>query len=114
MMTDNTALQAARSELIGTRVRIFLRGRMWQANFQTDGRQRRVSLGTSIKKEARRRAVQLESEIAAGRWQPPRTPVTLTEVKDAYLDSLVARTGRQARCAKNQFDVPGLGFRSES
>jgi integrase len=87
-MTDDNVLKIKKSELIGSVVRIFQRGRIWYANFQVDGRQRRLSLATTNKKEARRRAVQLEAEIAEGRWQPPCAPVSLTEAMDAYLDSL--------------------------
>lgn len=69
---------------------IFRRGTVWQANFQVNGRQRRESLQTSNKKEARRRAVQLEGELDAGRWQPTVESTTLTEAIDAYMAFLKA------------------------
>lgn len=55
------------SELIGDSVRIYCRGRRWYANFQQRGRQRRISLNTASKKEARRRAIRLEADLLSGR-----------------------------------------------
>lgn len=50
-MTQRDDLDGASGpELIGERVRIFRRGRVWYANFQAGGRQHRPSLQTTSKK----------------------------------------------------------------
>ncbi|MCA9118410.1 MAG: hypothetical protein KDA79_25270, partial [Planctomycetaceae bacterium] len=51
-------------ERIGDLVSIFRRSRMWYANYQLRGRQRRKSLQTGSLKEARRRAQRLEVELS--------------------------------------------------
>jgi hypothetical protein len=51
-------------ELVGDRVRIFQRGSRWYANCQHDGQQIRQSLKTTSKKEARRKAIQIEAKLA--------------------------------------------------
>lgn len=90
----------SRSERIGARVRIFRRGSVWQANFQVNGHQRRESLQTSNKKEARRRAVQLEGELDAGRWQPTVESTTLNEGVNAYMAFLRAEDRAPATITK--------------
>jgi site-specific recombinase XerD len=80
--------RAAASEPVGPRVRIFLRGRVWYANFQQGGKQHRVSLETGSKKEARRRAVQIEADLDGGRWKPAAAPVSLADAIAAYLNFL--------------------------
>lgn len=55
-------------ELVGDVVRIFQRGAKWYANSQMDGKQQRRSLKTTNKKEARRRAIQIEAVILQGRY----------------------------------------------
>ncbi len=57
------------SERIGDIVRIFLKGDAWWANYQVNRRQRRRSLHTTSKKEARRRALLLEADILRGQLQ---------------------------------------------
>jgi integrase len=71
-------------ELVFERVRLFQRGRKWYANFQHRGRQRRQSLGTTSKKEARRRALVLESKLAAGEYQQPKRAPSLADVIEQY------------------------------
>ncbi|MEX0702933.1 MAG: site-specific integrase [Planctomycetales bacterium] len=83
-------------ESIGEIVSIFRRGAKWYANFQLGGKQRRKSLKTASKKEARRRALLLEAEILEGRYQHLAQPPTIRKVIDAYLK--YARTeGRTKR-----------------
>lgn len=77
-------------EPVGEHVRIFRRGKVWYANFQHGGKQHRPSLGTSSKKEARRRAIQIEVKLAAGRWNPAPEAATVTQAVTAYLDFLRA------------------------
>lgn len=66
-------------------VAIFQRGRPWWANFQLNGKQRRKSLKTASKKEARRRALLLEAELVQGSYQADRRPPRIEEVVAAYL-----------------------------
>lgn len=73
------------NELVGNHVRIFLDGTKWYANYQHQGKQRRVSLRTSNKKEARRKAASLDAEILQGTHQEKPRSRTISEVCDAYL-----------------------------
>jgi len=82
------------SELVGDRVRIFQRGRNWSANFQLDGRQRRESLRTTSKKEARRRALVLEARLLDGRYKDRPKPPPAELVVEEYMRYL--RTERRA------------------
>jgi integrase len=72
------------SELVGERVRIFVRGGTWHANFQEDGRQVRRSLKTSNKKTALRKARALDAELVAGTHKEATKPASITEVITAY------------------------------
>ena len=82
------------SEPVGEFVRIFLRGQVWWANFQRGGRQHRVTLETTSKKEARVRALRLDAELREGRYQSRPKPPTVDEAVDAYLKYL--RTERRS------------------
>src|SRR5580704_3434286 len=77
-------------ELVGDRVRIFRRGEIWYANFQHGKRQHRESLKTKSKKEARRRALQIDAKLAADRWEPERKAASIEEAAAAYIDFLDA------------------------
>jgi hypothetical protein len=55
-------------ERVGEIVSVFLCGAIWHANVQFDGKQRRPSLKTRGKKEARRRAILLEADLLANRY----------------------------------------------
>ena len=79
-------------EPVGDRVRIFRRGKVWYANFQHAGRQHRVSLKTTSKKEARLRALRIEGELARGTWGAVAA-ATVTDGIAAYDDHL-ATEGR--------------------
>src|SRR5262245_66427117 len=81
---DGRPAGANGSEPVGERVRIFRRGRTWYANFQLGGKQHRPSLKTTSKKAARRRALRIEAELAAGRWKPAPEPATIAEAVAAY------------------------------
>jgi integrase len=93
-----------RYEQVGEIVRIFQRGKKWFANFQHGGKQVRKSLKTTSKKEARRRAIQLEAEILQGRYQPVIAPPAITVVVSDYMQFL--RTERRA--AKTLTKYQGL------
>ena len=63
-MADEVAPDGG-SEKIGEYVRIYRRGAAWYANYQFNKKQHRESLGTANKKEARRRAAQIDVKITA-------------------------------------------------
>ncbi|MDB5349341.1 MAG: hypothetical protein JWN86_588 [Planctomycetota bacterium] len=94
-MTETRPDPRPPSELVGQTVRIFQRGRVWWANAQIGGRQHRESLRTTSLKEARRRALQLETELLAGRRREAAKPPTVQEAIEDYLDYL--RTERRAK-----------------
>jgi site-specific recombinase XerD len=83
-------------ELVGELVRIFLRGDVWWANFQHEGKQQRQSLGTRSKKEARRKALKLEAELLDGRFQRPMTVPGIAEGVKTYMEYLRTE-GRAAK-----------------
>ncbi len=76
---------ASGPELVGERVRIFRRGRMWYANFQAGGKQHRPSLQTTSKKQARVKAMALETELAKGTWKATPAAVAVADGIAAYL-----------------------------
>jgi len=84
------------TEKVGDRVSIFRRGKIWYANYQANGRQVRRSLKTSSKKEARRRAVALESELLQSDEGDRFEPVTLRAAIDAY-EAYLRTEGRAKR-----------------
>jgi integrase len=51
---------------VGEQVTCFRRGEYWSAEFYVRGRQRRVSLRTKSKKQASRRAAQIDVQLSAG------------------------------------------------
>jgi len=87
---SNSSLQ------ISDRVRLFRRGRVWNVNFQADGRQHRQSLKTTSMKEARRLAMRLASDLESGRWKESLDAVSVAEAIAAYRDFLLAE-GRAAK-----------------
>jgi site-specific recombinase XerD len=82
------------SEPVGEIVRIFLRRRIWWANFQRGGRQHRRTLKTTNRKEARRLALLLEADLLGGRYQAKVKALTVDEAVEGYLSHL--RTERRA------------------
>jgi len=72
-------------EMIGELVGIFQRGNTWHANYQHDGRQRRRSLRTQSKKEARRRAAKIEAELLNGDHRPALKAPTIESLTADYL-----------------------------
>jgi site-specific recombinase XerD len=74
--------------LVGEFVRIYRRGRIWYANFQNKGKQYRITLGTTNKKVALRKALKIDAELAAGRWKEAINVATLGDGIKAYLTHL--------------------------
>lgn len=91
-----------RFEPVGDIVSIFHRGDRWYANFQQGGKQHRKALGTSSKKEARRRAIQLEAEIIQGRYQRALPPPALRSAIESYQQFL--RTEGRAEKTLAKYD----------
>jgi len=78
------------SEKIGDLVGIFQRAGVWYANFQCEGKQRRQSLKTRSKKEARRRALLIEAALLTGEYkQSARSPALESVIADylAYVST---------------------------
>ena len=98
MATDNDDADSG-NELIGENVRIFQRGTKWYANFQFNKRQYRESLKTTNKKEARRRAAQIDVRITAGQWKPAVETVSVRKAVEAYIDMLTTE-GRAPKTMK--------------
>ena len=78
------------SEPIGDVVRIFLKGSVWWANYQANRRQRRQSLHTTSKKEARRRALLLEADILRGKLPHEGHAGNISSTVEAYRSYLKA------------------------
>jgi integrase len=78
------------SEPIGDVVRIFLKGNIWWANYQVNLRQRRQSLHTTSKKEARRRALLLEADILRGQLRHEGRAGGIGSTVEAYRSYLKA------------------------
>lgn len=76
------------SEPIGDRVSMYRRGDTWYANFQFEGRQRRISLKTSSKKQARTLAIRLEADLTSGLYTEQARAPSVKSVVAAYLAAL--------------------------
>jgi len=91
------------SEKVGEQVAIFLRGNKWYANFQDKGHQVRKALKTTSKKEARRKAIQLEAKLASNSYEasPKNVPVAFVIAK--YREYLVAEGRSKKTMAKYNY-----------
>jgi hypothetical protein len=78
------------SELVGEYVRILLRGKVWYANYQIEGVQKRITLRTSNKKRATLMAKRIDSDLAAGTSKPAIVTATVAAVTAAYWEKLKA------------------------
>jgi site-specific recombinase XerD len=78
------------NELVGQVVRIFLKKQTWWANYQFRGRQKRTSLRTTNKKEARRRAVLLEADVLRGHDQSEGKSTPIDVAIESYRSYLKA------------------------
>jgi len=90
MTRDHDPGGADGPEPVGDRVRIFRRGKVWYANFQAAGKQHRPSLKTTSKKQARVRAMAIETELNKGTWKESLVAVTVADGVAAYLTYLKA------------------------
>ncbi|REJ95258.1 MAG: hypothetical protein DWQ35_01380 [Planctomycetota bacterium] len=72
-------------ELVGETVRIFRREGKWYANYQWDGRQHRKSLQTRSKKEARRKAIEIEADLLRGDHQSAAKAPSIESLVSDYL-----------------------------
>ena len=86
-------------EKVGDLVSIFQRGDVWYANFQTEGKQRRQSLKTRSKKEARRRALLIEAALIKGEYQQAARAPRLEKVNADYLAHLRTDAAPRKRSA---------------
>ena len=77
-----------RRERVGEYVNIYLRGRRWWAEFMADRKQERASLGTRSKKEARRRAIQIDADLISGKYRPQKRAPLIRDAVDTYMDYL--------------------------
>jgi site-specific recombinase XerD len=75
-------------EQVGVVVSIFKRGNIWWVNWQHAGRQQRKSLKTKSMKEARLRALRLETEILNGEYRKKVKAASIAEVISAYMQYL--------------------------
>ena len=90
-MASNDPLPAPDgSEHVGEFVRIFRRGKVWYANYQAGRKQHRVSLKTTNKKVAQRKALRIDTELATGQWKPATETATVEVAIAAYLEKLRA------------------------
>ena len=81
---------------VGEHTTIYLRGRVWQANFQHGRKQVRQSLHTRSKKEARNKALRLERELVNGDFERPRKATTMQSGIEEYMTHLRGE-GRASR-----------------
>ncbi len=75
-------------ERVGENVTIYARGKRWWAEFMADRQQQRVSLETRCKKEARRRAIQIDAELISGKYSPRRRAPLVRDAVDTYMGHL--------------------------
>jgi integrase len=94
---------------VGERVTIYPRGKkqIYVADFWFDGMHRRQSLGTANKKEALRRAMRLELDLAEGNRNSPPRPKPLAEAVAEYLAYLKTEGRARKTLVKYQgiFDI---------
>jgi len=64
---------------------MFLRGKVWYANYQANGKQHRPSLKTRNKREALLRAQRIEADLARGEAPVPTPVATIGEAIGAFM-----------------------------
>src|SRR5262245_38896634 len=92
-------------EKIGDHVTLFLRGNTWYVNFQIAGKQKRQSLKTTSKKQARVLAIRLAAELSEGRYAEAKKVPTVKSVADRYIAHLRAERRRPKTLAKIELVV---------
>ena len=88
------------SERIGEYVSIYLRGSKWCVNFMEGGRQHRVSLKTTSKKQAHLNALKIENRLLVGEREP-RKDVAAKELIQGYRDHV--QSGSLATTTKRKY-----------
>ncbi|MFN3160519.1 MAG: tyrosine-type recombinase/integrase [Rubinisphaera brasiliensis] len=90
------------SELVGKAARIYERNGTWQVHIQFRGKQIRRSLKTSVKKEARRLALEFEQSLTQTPYHSNLTgkPKSLAVAVDEYLSHCEARGLKPKTMAK--------------
>jgi hypothetical protein len=88
------------SEKIGDHVTIWLRNGVWWINYQHEGKQRRKSLKTASKKQARTKAIRIESDLASGRLTHECAAPSLQAVIEEYHSYLTTERRAKATMAK--------------
>jgi integrase len=88
MIKRNEKNQPPSTERVGEHVTLYQRGRIWWCYFQLDGKQQRVSLKTSNKKEARRAALLIDADLIRGIHDVQPEPISLDEAIDQLLDHM--------------------------
>src|SRR5687767_7762159 len=78
------------SEPVGEYVRIYRRGKVWYANHQAGRKQHRVSLKTTNKKAALRKALRIDTELVTGQWRPATETASVEVAIAAYREKLLA------------------------
>lgn len=99
-MPTHEKTPANQSLRIGDYVSIHLRGSSWYANYSEDGRQRRISLKTSSKKQARLSASKIETRLLSG-TKEARKDVPAQELVQEYIDYI--KGGSLARKTKQKY-----------
>ena len=93
------AAVVAERERVGEKVSIYLRGQRWWATYMHEKRQRREPLNTTNKKEARRKAIQIEAKLMDGSLRPKVKLPLIGDVISQYLAYLKVE-GRRASTLK--------------
>lgn len=96
MLCRNEQFDSSGNERVGEHVTLYRRGRRWWCYYQLDGWQRRESLKTSNKKEARRAALLIDADLIRNIHEVQPEPVTLNEV----IQELLAHTEQEGRAPK--------------
>jgi integrase len=87
-------------EKIGEYTTIFRRGERWYVNFQHDGKQHRKSLRTTSKKQAKSKAIQIEADLAEGRFTQEKRAPSVKAVIDLYRKYLQTEGRSKSTLAK--------------
>jgi integrase len=93
--------QNVESVQVGDIVSIFKRGSIWYANYQIEGKQSRPSLKTKIKKDALRKATELENQLQAGNLPRKQIKIPLVQLKQEYLAKLESQDRAKSTISHN-------------
>lgn len=91
------------SEKVGEKVRIYQRDTKWYANYQVGRYQKRVSLGTNNKKNAFKKALELDRQLCDGQVVSTKQDCLIGDAIDAYVEYLVAERRSYRTIGKYQF-----------